>query len=166
MPTPLLIISDAPTAGTGLGRITRDLASRIAANLQDEFRVGTFGYGGSYSRALNFPQYLVESMENWNLPTLPEVWQDFAGEEKGIVLTIWDASRLLWFARPENCPNPILRGFLQNAPFQRWGYFPIDATGPHGKLTGILKHTIEAYDRVLAYSKWAANILEETLDKK
>src|SRR6266568_8655259 len=98
MPTPLLIISDAPTSGTGLGRITRDLAMRIYACLPDVFRVGTMGYGGPFARGLGFPQYPMD-MKDWVLYNLPEVWEDFAGEEQGIIITIWDASRLLWFSR-------------------------------------------------------------------
>jgi len=164
MPTPLLIISDAPTSGTGLGRITRDLALRIAKHLP-EFRVATLGYGGPYTSKLPFHQYNME-MSNWVIYNLPEVWQDFAGEENGIVMTIWDASRLLWLARPENCDNPVLQKFLKEATFQRWGYFPIDATGPNDRLTVVIKHTIEGYDRVLAYSKWAERILQRTLWKK
>jgi len=164
MPTPLLIISDAPTSGTGLGRITRDLATRIAQHLP-EFRVATLGYGGPYSRKLPFQQYNME-MSNWVIFNLPEVWEDFAGEENGIVMTIWDPSRLLWFSRPENCEVPALQKFLKEASFQKWGYFPIDATGPNDRLTVVLKHTIEGYDRVLAYSKWAEEILRRTLWKK
>lgn len=162
-PTPLLIISDAPTAGTGLGRITKDLATRIAANLQDVYRVATFGGGGQYSRHLSFPQYDWQQNDEFVMHELPEVWQDFAGDEKGIVLTIWDASRLLWFARPDTCAYPRLKQFLQTTRLRKWGYFPIDATGPNDKLTGILAHTISAYDRVLCYSKWAANIVDRTL---
>ena len=161
MPTPLLILSDAPTSGTGLGRITRDLATRIHAHLP-EFRVATLGYGGPFSCKLGFPQYNID-MQDWNVFNLPEVWDDFAGGKKGIVLTIWDATRMLWFARPENCQDVRLRKFLQSNPFEKWGYFPIDATGPHDKLTNVLKHIIEGYDRVLAYSKWAEDILHRTL---
>src|SRR5438309_8429213 len=117
MPVPLLIISDSPNSGTGLGRITRDLATRIHEHLPDVFTVGTLGYGGSYTRALSFPQYTIEGMQGWVLPTLPEVWKDFAGEEKGIIFTIWDASRMLWFSRPENCPAQHLRKFLAELPF-------------------------------------------------
>lgn len=164
MPTPILIISDAPTSGTGLGRITKDLATRIALHLP-EFRVATLGYGGPYSRALPFHQYQLE-MDNWQILNLPEVWQDFVGEERGIAMTIWDASRLLWFARSENCTHPVLRKFLEDAPMEKWGYFPMDATGPNDRLTAVLKHTIEGYDRALAYSKWAEDILRRTLWKK
>src|SRR5882672_10673656 len=164
-PTPLLIISDGATAGTGLSRITKDLSVKIAAHLPDVFRVATLGYGGPYSRALPFHQYVME-MKDWVIFNLPEVWSDFAGEQKGIILTIWDASRLLWFAHPENCGDVRVRKFLQEATFTKWGYFPMDATGPHDKLTAILKHTIEGYDRVLAYSKWAEDILRRTLWEK
>lgn len=161
MSTPLLILSDAPTAGSGLGRITRDLATRIHANLSDVFRVGTIGYGGPFSRALGFPQYSMD-METWAVHNLPEVWEDFAGKEKGVLLWIWDASRALWFARPENCPEPRLRKFLQSKPFETWAYLPIDATGPNDRLTGVLKHIIEGFDRQLAYSAWAQGILKRT----
>jgi glycosyltransferase involved in cell wall biosynthesis len=165
MPIPLLIVSDAPTSGTGLGRITRDLAVRVATQLPELFRVATLGYAGPYSRKLPFHQYNME-MRDWVIHNLPEVWADFAGDERGAVLSIWDASRFLWFSSPENCNDPQLRKFLTNAPFDRWGYFPMDAIGPNGKLTAILAHTIDAYDRVLAYSKWAEGILKNTLDPK
>ncbi len=164
MPTPLLIISDAPTSGTGFGRITRDLSTRIAAHMPDVFRVATLGYGGSYSRSLPFAQYSIE-MNDWVILNLPEVWDDFAEDEPGIIMTIWDASRLLWFARPENCTDKRLQKFLQTAKFKRWGYFPIDATGPHDKLTVVLKHILEGYDRILAYSAWAAEIVDRTFGK-
>ena len=162
MSTPLLILSDSPTSGTGLGRITRDLATRIAQHMPDVYRVATAGYGGDYSRALPFAQYHID-FKDWVVYNLPEIWSDFAGDEQGIIFTIWDASRLLWFARPENCPDPRLQQFLQAAKFKRWAYLPIDATGPNDKLTAVLKHTIEGYDRILAYSAWAAEIVDRTL---
>ena len=160
--TPFLIMSDAPTSGTGLGRVTRDLASRMNRHLSDVFEVATLGYGGPQHRSLGFPQYNME-MRDWIVYNLPDVWEDFAGDRKGVLLTVWDASRLLWLARPENCSDASLRKFLKDSSFALHGYFPMDATGPNDKLTAILGHTIDAYDRVLAYSKWAADILERTL---
>lgn len=163
MPVPLLIISDSPSGPSGLARITRDVATRIAQHLPDLFRVATFGYGSHGSCKLPFHQYVIEGMHEWVLPTLPDVWRDFAGKEHGIIMTVWDASRLLWFARPENVQDKYLRDFLNDADFDRWGYFPMDATGPHDKLTAILGHTMQAYDRVLGYSSWADKILRRTL---
>ena len=165
MPTPLLILSDAPTAGSGLGRITRDLATRIHANLSDVFRVGTLGCFGPYSRSLPFAQYGIE-MDDWIVGNLPEVWKDFADDGPGIILTIWDMSRLQWFARPEMCEIPRLQNFLDahrvNERIEKWGYFPLDATGPNSKLTASLKWIMEGYNRVLAYSSWAQAIFKRT----
>ena len=100
-PFPLLILSDAPSASSGLGRICRDLATRIHERMSDVCKVATLGYGGPGSCKLGFQQYTIEGMSDWVVPTLPEVWKDFAGEEKGAVLSIWDASRLAWYAQPE-----------------------------------------------------------------
>jgi glycosyltransferase involved in cell wall biosynthesis len=164
MTLPILFLSDAPTSGTGLGRITRDLSVRLHRDFSDKIRVGTLGYGGSFSRSLGFPQYNLD-MKDWVAFNLPDVWKDFAGDEPGVVMTVWDASRLLWFSRPENCPDPRLKGFLESATnMQRWGYFPMDASGPNDKLTGVLSHIIDGYDRVLGYSDWAMQILRRSLD--
>lgn len=161
---PLLIISDAPTAGTGLGRICGDIALRIAENMPEVFRVATFGYGGVVSRHLPYHQYIMEAVKSdWIVPTLPEVWKDWAGQENGIILTIWDLSRLGWLLRPDiQCENPILRDFLLKKPFKTWTYLPIDAEGPQGKLTYPLRETLKGADRVLAYGKWAAGIVDRT----
>lgn len=164
-PIPLLIISDAPSSGSGLGRITKDLALRIAKNMP-EFRVGTLGHCGLSTRSLPFQQYIIEGMSDWVIPTLPDVWADFAGNERGIILTIWDASRLGWFGLPETCQNPVLKNFLQSGIVQRWGYFPMDASGPNGKLSTDLNDIINGFDRILAYSKWAADILDRSTPEK
>lgn len=52
---------------------------------------------------------------------------------------------------------------LSSGRFQRWGYFPLDARGPTESLTGILKYTLEGYNRILAYSEWARRIFSTTL---
>lgn len=166
MKTPILFIGDSPSAQSGLGRILRDIAMRLHANAGDMFDVATMGYGGNGDRALPFPQYTMESMKDWFLPTLPDVWQNFAGERQGVIMTIWDASRLLWFARPENpqwCPDRRMRAWLADpVPAQKWGYFPMDATGPHGNLSVMLKECLAGYDRVLAYSKWAETMIRRS----
>lgn len=163
--TPLLILSDAPTSGTGLGRITRDLATRIAENMQDTFRVATVGYGGVVSRHLPFHQYIAENMSgDWVVKALPEIWADWAGEENGILLTIWDLSRIGWLTDPKmNCQNAHLRDFLLKKPFQLWTYLPIDAEGPHQKMTFPLAQYLAGSDRILAYGKWGAGVVDRTL---
>lgn len=163
---PLLIISDAPSCTSGLGRICRELAVRIAAS--GLYDVGTLGYGGPGDRHLPFPQYTIEGMHDWFIPTLRDVWQDFAGVREGVVLTIWDPSRLLWFARPDNpqwCPDAHMRAWLTKPPFERWGYFPIDAVGPNGKLSIMQGEAMLGFDRILAYTSWAERIIKNTIDR-
>jgi glycosyltransferase involved in cell wall biosynthesis len=163
-PIPLLILSDSVTSSSGLGRITRDLAQRIHEYMPDVFRVATIGYGGIGSRNIPWPDYHIQSMENWVVKELPAAWNDFAGDKKGIMLVIWDASRLLWLTNPEQyCPNIALREFLATKPFKLWTYSAIDATGPNDRLSSLLKVVLSGFDRVLAYSEWSARIIERTL---
>lgn len=165
-PIPLLLLSDAPTSGTGLGRITNDLATRIAEHMADTFRVATVGYGGVVSRHLPYHQYILEEHKDFVCLSLPEIWEDWAGNEKGIVMSIWDLSRLGWLAQPKTqCENIRLMNFLLEKPFELWGYLPIDAEGPNGKLTYPLKQALLGFNRFLAYGEWAANIIDRTLDQ-
>lgn len=162
-PIPLLIWSDTPSAPTGLARICRDLATRIALHLRDVFRVATVGYGASGSSKLPFQQYHWTFRNDWHMPELPEIWEDFSGGEKGVLFTIQDASRVLWLARPETGTDQRLRTWLEKKPFQLYGYFPMDATGPNNRLSLMLKECLMGYDRVLCYSEWARRIVENTL---
>jgi glycosyltransferase involved in cell wall biosynthesis len=165
MRVPLLIISDAPSASSGLGRITRDLALGIHHNLPNEYEVATFGYGGSGDRNLPFIQYPIENMHEWFLPTLQDVWYNFAGTRKGAVLCVWDPARLLWFGRPDQklwSRNKEMSEWLMTKPFEKWIYAPMDAEGPMGKLSIANAECLYGFDRIIAYSEWEKKVIEET----
>lgn len=159
--TPLLILSDMPTSSTGLGRITRELADRIAGNMSDIFRVAVCGYGGTNSRHLRYMKYPVTRLNDWSMPQLPEVWQDFAGDEKGIVLAIWNASWLPWLVNPTG----EMKRFLDTKPFKKWLYAPIDAEGPNGRLPKSQGDIFKGFDRVLAYTRFGARLMEQAMDE-
>lgn len=163
MQTPLLVISDAPTGPSGLGRITRELVQRIHSDLSDVFRVATLGYGGEVSKELPWPQYTMESSNSMQIPELPHVWEDFAGDEKGIVLCILNASWLRWFVDPSVLKVGELRSFLKKAPFQKWLYMPVDSVGPNDRLSADEKKVISGFDRVLAYTKFGADAIDRTM---
>lgn len=160
MPIPILIFSDAAASKSGLSRITRDLATRIATEHPDVFRVATIGNGHSGSRHLPFQQYAWSINPDWIIHDLEDVWQDFAGDEKGILFTIQDAARVLWLADPKRFAPERLKKFLEDPPFQKWGYFPMDADNPGHKLTHLAAVAMKGYDRVLAYSQWAKGIID------
>lgn len=167
--TPLLIISDAISAQSGLARIARDIAVRAHEHLPDVFRVGVAGCGGSGSKNFPFPQYNL-ALDGWIATNLVEIWEDFAGQERGIVLCVWDAARLNWFSRPEMSAElgkyPDLRKFLTNPPFHKWIYAPVDAGGPNDRLTYPLQQSLLGFDRILAYGKFGEDVILNTLGEQ
>lgn len=158
----LLVLSDNPSSSTGLARITRELVSRIHANLSDTFEVATFGLGGVASKKLPWTQYVITKLDNWAPLDLPRVWIDFAGERKGITLSIWNPSWLPWLADCEQMLNGDLKNFLRTKPFERWIYAPIDAEGPNGRMPDEIADVISKFDRSLMYTAWASRMYERT----
>jgi glycosyltransferase involved in cell wall biosynthesis len=55
--------------------------------------------------------------------------------------------------------------FLTSGLFQRWGYFPVDAHSPTGKLSSLSADTLVGYDRVLAYTSWGSQVLAKSLGR-
>lgn len=162
MPTPILLMSDAPDTDTGLGRITRDLAYILST--MPEFRVGTFGRGGIGSKHLPWAQYVFPDSEQWGENLLIKVCEDFSDNAPFIIFTIWDASRLFWFGHPNSLPDTHpLKTFLSSGAFKRWGYFPIDAYCPKQRLSTLSCNALAMYDRVLAYSKFGQDTLRNSL---
>lgn len=161
-PLPILFLGDAAERGTGLGRIGRDLATLVSR--MPQYRVGYLGLGGVGSRKLPFPTYCIQQVGGqWGEGVIERVWWDFAGRDAGVVMTIWDASRLLWFARPEFLPDTGLKTFLSSRHFLRWGYFPIDSTGPNDRLTSVTRDTLMGYDRIVAYTKWSDALIRRSI---
>ena len=164
---PILFLSDAVSSYSGLGRITREIATRFHKNLSDVYRLGTMGGGSPDSPEFPWPQYLVNTDDNWIIHNLPDVWRDFAGDEYGIVFSVYDISRLGWLVNPQMDEslqtNSILRNFLMRKPFQTWIYAPVDAEGPHERFTYALTKRLAAFDRILAYTKFGARTIERSL---
>lgn len=164
-PTKLLILSDFPTAPTGLARITRELAERISYQMHDVFTVGVCGYGGTTSGSLPYMQYPVQRQLDMSIPQLPAVWNDFVGDDEGILLCIWNAAWLDWLVNPSVLPDGQLKSFLKQAKMKKWLYAPIDAEGPKGRLPRSQKDIFNGFDRVLAYTDFGAQVIAETIGK-
>lgn len=164
----LLIYGDAVDMHSGLSRIARDLAL-ISSTLPD-FHTATFGRNAVGSSRFPFPQYAFSSSDQWGEHKLPQVWRDFTrgeGNGNGAILTVWDASRLLWFAGLSPTGNPELDSFLglggASPSFSRWGYFMIDGTGPDGlTLPTESRAVLSCYDRVLVSSAWGADVARKS----
>jgi glycosyltransferase involved in cell wall biosynthesis len=162
MKIPILILSDSPSCTSGLGRISGAIATQIHAKMSDVFEVACIGYGGPGSSKNAFKEYHIHSVDNWLVPELPLVWEDFVGTQEGVLLTIWDASRVAWLADSAQCGMPHVRKFLEErevlGKMRKWIYTPVDAEGPNGGLSVRLKQTLKGFERVLNYTKWSAGI--------
>lgn len=165
---PFLFVSDSISSASGLGgRITRELSTRLYGHCSDIFDVATAGYGGTYSKRFPFPQYPFQKMENWLVPELPGIWLDHAGDRRGIVMFIWNASWLPWVADPSIIPDidayRDLKTWLKSGLFEKWIYAPVDSVGPNGKLSDEERRIFLGFDRVLAYTKFGADLINETI---
>jgi glycosyltransferase involved in cell wall biosynthesis len=158
MKIPILFLSDAVSSTTGLGRITRDLAIRLHEHCSDVFDVASVGYGGAGSRKVPFHEYHVHDVNNWLVPELPQVWDDWAQGREGILMAVWDMSRLYWLGNPQKCPMPHLRRFAERKDVKKWAYHAIDAEGPYGKLPQSIAETMKGFDRVIDYSEFSSRI--------
>jgi glycosyltransferase involved in cell wall biosynthesis len=154
----ILFLSDAVSSTSGLARITRDLALRVNYHLDDIFEVASVGYGSPGSASIPFKEYHLHSVENWLVPELPQVWNDFVGDDEGILMCVWDLSRLYWLGIPQTCPIPQLRQWVENAKIKKWAYHAIDAEGPNGHLPYRIAQTMKGFDRVLDYSAFSSKI--------
>lgn len=164
----LLTISDAISASTGLGRIHRDIVTRSLESLSDIYDIATMGYGGVGTTKIKVPQFPMEGMNDFVLPTLPAVCRDFFGDEKGIILAIWDPSRMTWLASPKGCSElftkfPDLQAWAIRRPFELWGYLAIDASGPNDRLTFPIMRTLLGFDRLLAYGQFGEDVIRRTI---
>ena len=158
--TKVLILGDSPSGPSGLGRITRDLAIRMSR--MDELEVAVLGYGAPPSSRLPFFQYPIRSIgtttADWIVAELPQVWDDFAGAEPGILFSIWDLSRLEWLGNTDLCPLPELQQWIKTAPVKKWVYPAIDAESINGGLSMRIKKTAQGFDRVINYTAWSSKI--------
>lgn len=154
----ILVLSDAVSCSSGLGRISRDLARGVYTNLSDKFEIATVGYGGPGSVSIPWKEYHLHDVNNWLVPELPSIWADFVGKEEGILFCVWDASRLFWLAMPATCPIPFLRTWVEKTKMKKWIYGAIDAEGPNGKVSQRIADTYKGFDRALDYSAFSSRI--------
>lgn len=156
---PILLLGDSPSGHSGLGRIIRDVALRIHEHMGDIFDVATLGLGAPPSPDLPFSQYPCAQAPDWVVSELPWVWRTHTKGRPGILLCMWDISRLLWLAHPEQCLDLTIRQFLLSEfTGKKWIYPAVDGAGPTGGLPILLKEALTKFDRVLNYTQFSAKI--------
>src|SRR5258706_3442870 len=164
----LLFVGDSPDVPSGLARIGRDLATRVVQHQLAE--VVYAGYWGIGAADVPFLQYSLGAFDHRT--SLAPLWHACKAFNPDVVFTIYDPARLTGLARPETVTprdgeEAQAVAYFKKRPFKLWGYFPIDSEGPceGGGLTGVLRATIQAFDRVLAYVPFGAGVLGATLGR-
>jgi glycosyltransferase involved in cell wall biosynthesis/SAM-dependent methyltransferase len=76
----------------------------------------------------------------------------------------WNAAWTNWFADPSSLPDGELKSFVQSGQFKKWLYTPVDSECPNGRLTEAERRIFLGYDRVLAYTKWGAEVIDRTME--
>jgi len=161
-PVPLLILGDSPDGVTGLSRICHDVAWIIST--MPEFRLGVLGRQGLGRSYFPWTSYQFSAHQQWGEGQIKEAWDDLSQGQRGIIFTIWDATRLLWFADPMGMPESIQQ-WLATGAVERWGLFMQDSEGvQRGKLPLTAAHVMSKFDRVMLASKWAYGVTKATLE--
>jgi glycosyltransferase involved in cell wall biosynthesis len=128
-----------------------------------EFRVGYLGRAGFGRAKFPWVQYQFSAAEQWGEGRLVEAWEDLSQGREGIILTVWDASRLLWFAHPVGMPARV-KALLGSPQIKKWGYVMVDSSGVNPFRLPLEQQTVlEAFDRVLIASKWGYELAKESL---
>lgn len=154
MPTPLLVIGDSPRRSTGLARIARDLVSRLRTDPSLDLSVVQAGPDDGQGESWTAWPFYGTGMDEWGAPDLPGVWAHAFAGAPGIVLTVWDPARCFHLLHARQALPPET---------QWWGYFPIDARTRRGAFGGPAAVAVRNYDRVLAYTRFGAKVLEATV---
>ena len=174
---PLLIVGDNPAGTSGLGRLHRELAQRIHAHLGDQFEVASLTVGpGERSAALPWPQFSSPRIDNSDptvgiiIPELTDVIRLFAGRERVTLLYLGNAIWTRWLANPSllapefaDLRRMLTSGLGGTRPFNLWGHFPVDSTGPGGVLSRQETSTIACFDRAAAYTAWGGQVIDRSL---
>ena len=149
MPTPFVIVSDGPNEPTGLGKIARDLAAQIAS--EPSLDVDLLHIGGPpvphWTAWPHVPMGETERAGDWGRSFVEQLYRAKWGSTPGVIWVIWDPSRLLSYIGID-------------LPVQIWSYPAVDATNRSGTLSGPLAAAIAQADRVIAYGRWASQVLQ------
>src|SRR5262245_37689097 len=146
--TPFLLVGDGPQEATGLGRIARDIGALLAAEIP---AIDLLQVGGPvppvWTTWPHVPMGAAERGDDWGASFVEAIWRDRWGHAPGILMLVWDPSR---------CYAYLDTGL----DVQRWCYTAIDSYNRWGGIGGPAGDALRRFDRVLAYGRWASQIVQ------
>lgn len=161
-PVPILVVGDGCDLPTGLARISRDLCYQLSA--MPEFRVAHLGRRTLGRAQYPWMQYSFGAQDQWGEKHIQNVWEDWSRGQFGVILTVWDASRLTWFGYPAGIEGELGTFLRSTDKFEKWGYFMQDGSGVDpNRLPLKDAYTMAGYDRVLLASRWGYGLAKNSL---
>ena len=161
-PVPILVLGDGCDLPTGLARIGRDLCRQLSA--MPEFRVAHLGRRTLGRAQYPWMQYSFGAQDQWGENQIQNVWSDWSRGKFGVILTVWDASRLTWFGNPTGIDGELGTFLRSRNQFEKWGYFMQDGSGVDPTRLPLKDaYTMAGYDRVLLASKWGFELAKNSL---
>lgn len=154
----ILVVGDAPSEATGLGRIARELSALLH---ESGWRVAQLGINHDPQSSWPWPTYALTDHANWGFRDLPEALERFEPE---VVFTVWDPYRCFGLLHSEE-GDPVNVGVLRRYGAELWGYFPVDAVDPWGGFGGPPAEVLRYYKRILAYGGFGAQALLAALQR-
>ena len=160
MSLPFLLVGDHPQLPSGLGRILRDLAERLAQDRALDLDVRVLGCqpegsGPDGVEGSSIPVWSFTASDDLGESIVQHAqwaWSRWWGQKEGVLLSIWDAARIHALT--------TMRG-----PWQHWGYVPVDGAMPGGGWQGPAADAVRRLDRVLAYGAYGSGVLAATVGK-
>lgn len=160
-PIPFLVVGDFPGLQTGLSRILTDLLRRLHRSCSDVFDLAACGWVpwqglprvGIEQRFATFEglpakAWAFARTDDWGVEAVIAAYRRFYGDRRGVIFSVWDPARCFELSR---IPLPV----------ERWGYFAVDGENLAGRLPGgPATEAVRAYDRVLGYTKYGADLLQ------
>ncbi len=148
---PFLLLGDGPAEPTGLGRIARDLASQI---LTSDLPLDLVQVGGSTPPVWTSWRHVPLDREvDWGVKNVEAIYRSIWGDTPGVLFAVWDPARLYAYANID-------------LPIQKWAYTAIDGANVNGMISGPAGEAVRAFDRVLAYGQYGAEVLKRTLGRE
>lgn len=157
MPLPFLLVGDHPQLPSGLGRILRDLAQRLADDPALDLDVRVLGCRPSGNGPDGMPWIEGPHIPVWSFTASEDLgesiaqhaqwaWQRWWGQQDGVLLSIWDAARIHALTHAEG-------------PWTHWAYVPVDGAMPGRRWVGPAADAVQRVARVLAYGRYGAEVL-------
>lgn len=154
-PLLLVLVGDSPRQPSGLGRIARDLGELCAAHQTawgvDFLQLGWEDLDADLGYCPNWPFSPFSQIgDDWGAGQVAAAIrrrqiEDGLTDQQVVLWLVWDPARCWSYA---------------GLPWWRWAYTAVDGHNPWGGIGGPARDMLMRFDRVLAYTRYGAEVIK------